>query len=113
MTQPERGTGDRAGEVEEHRWVEIKKFSLGPEKYDGKVDFEGWVNQFEEYAIFGQWSDEESPLPSLTGGARMYFVRLPEPENMTYQTRVEDLRSPFGQETNTRIALQDSGLLLQ
>ena len=36
-----------------------KKISLRSEKYDGKVDFEGWVNQFEEYAVLWQWSDEE------------------------------------------------------
>ena len=41
------------------RWVELKKFSLRPEKYDGKGDFEGWVNQFEEYATLGQWDEEE------------------------------------------------------
>ena len=29
------------------------------EKYDGKVYFEGWVNQFEEYATLGQWSEGE------------------------------------------------------
>ena len=55
---PGRGPEARTGEGEE-RQVELKKFSLRPEKYDGKVDFEGWVNQFEEYAILGQWSEEE------------------------------------------------------
>ena len=58
-SQPERGKEGQAGEGEEHRRVELKKFSLRPEKYDRKVNFEGWVNQFEEYAILGQWSDEE------------------------------------------------------
>ena len=37
--------------------VELIKFSLQPEKFDGKGDFEGWVKQFEEYATVGQWSD--------------------------------------------------------
>ena len=56
-----------------------------PEKYDGKGDFEGWVNQFEEYATLGQWTDEEISsllFLSLTAGARMYFVGLPEREKM-------------------------------
>ena len=30
--------------------VESKKFSLRPDKYDGKGDFDRWVNQFKEYA---------------------------------------------------------------
>ena len=78
--------------------VELKKFSLRPEKY------EGWVNQFEEYAILGQWSDEERASLFCR-----YFVGLPERENMTYQARVEALRRRFGQETDTSIALQELG----
>ena len=56
--------------------------------------FEGLVNQFEEYATLGQWSDEERAsllFLSLSGGAQMYFIELPERENMTYQARVEAL----------------------
>ena len=76
------------------RRVELKKFGLRPEKYDIKGDLEGWVNQFEEYAAIGQWSDDE--LASLlflllTGGAQMYFVRLQEHKHMTYHARVEAL----------------------
>ena len=87
------GPEARTGDGEERR-VELKKFSLHHEKYDGKVDFEGWVNQFEEYAILGQWSEEEKAsrlFLSLTGGARMYFVGLHEHENMAYNARVEVL----------------------
>ena len=40
-SQPGRGTEGRAGEGEEHRRVELKKFSLRPEEFDGKVNFEG------------------------------------------------------------------------
>ena len=77
------GTGakHRGGDGEEPRRIEMKKFSLRPEKYDGKGDFEGWVNQFEEYATLGQWTEEEKCsllFLSLTAGARMYFVGLPE-----------------------------------
>ena len=50
-----RGTEARGGDGEEQRRVELKKFSLMPEKYDGKGDFEGWVNQFEEYATLRHW----------------------------------------------------------
>ena len=56
---PGRGAEHRGGDGEEHRRIELKKFSLRPEKYDGKGDFEGWVNQFEEYATLGQWTEEE------------------------------------------------------
>ena len=72
MPPPGRGTEARTGNGEEHRRVEVKKFSLQPEKYDRKVDFEGWVNQFQEYAMLGQWSEEERALLlflSLTGRA--------------------------------------------
>ena len=65
---------------------------------------EGWVNQFEEYATRGQWTEEEKSsllFLSLTAGARMYFVGLPEREKMAYATRVEALRRRFGQETDT------------
>ena len=55
-----RGAEHRGGDAEEPRRIELKKFSLRPEKYDGKVDFEGWVNQFEEYAALGQWTEEEN-----------------------------------------------------
>ena len=68
-----------------------------------KGGFEGWVNQFEKYATFGQWNEEEKASPlflSLTAGARMYFVGLPEREKMVYATRVETLRRRFGQETD-------------
>ena len=47
---PGRGTAHRGWDAEDQRRIELKKFSLRPEKYDGKGDFEGWVNQFEEYA---------------------------------------------------------------
>ena len=105
-----RGAEHRGGDAEEPRRIELKKFSLRPEKYDGKVDFEGWVNQFEEYAALGQWTEEEKSsllFLSLTAGARMYFVGLPEREKMAYATRVEALRRRFGQETDTSIALQE------
>ena len=105
-----RGAEHRGGDAEEPRRIELKKFSLRPEKYDGKVDFEGWVNQFEEYAALGQWTEEEKSsllFLSLTAGARMYFVGLPEREKMAYASRVEALRRRFGQETDTSIALQE------
>ena len=107
---PGRGTEAQGGDGEEQRRVELKKFSLRTEKYDGKGDFEGWVNQFEEYATLGQWNEEEKAsllFLSLTAGARMYFVGLPEWEKMVYATRVETLRCRFGQETDTSIALQE------
>ena len=88
----------------------LKKFSLRPEKNDDKGDFEGWVNQFEEYATLGQWNEEEKAsllFLSLTAGARMYFVGLLEGEKMVYATRVEVLRRRFRQETDTSIALQE------
>ena len=65
---------------------------------------------FEEYATLGQWTEEEKSsllFLSLTAGARMYFVGLPEREKMAYATRVEALRRRFGQETDTSIALQE------
>ena len=105
-----RGAEHRGGDAEEPRRIELKKFSLRPEKYDGKVDFEGWVNQFEEYATLGQWTEEEKSsllFLSLTAGARMYFVGLPEREKIAYATRVEALRRRYGQETDTSIALQE------
>ena len=37
----------------------------------------------------------------------MYFVGLPERENMTYAVRVEALRRRFGQEMDTSIAMQE------
>ena len=107
---PGRGAEHRGGDGEEQRRIELKKFSLRPEKYDGKGDSEGWVDQFEEYATLGQWNEEEKAsllFLSLTPGARMYFVGLPEWEKMVYATRVEALRRRFGQETDTRIALQE------
>ena len=105
-----RGAEHRGGDGEEQRRIELKKFSLRPEKYDGKGDFEGWVNQFGEYATLGQWNEEEKALLlflSLTAEARMYFVGLPQREKMAYATRVEALRRRFGQETDTSIALQE------
>ena len=102
---PGRGAEHRGWDGEEHRRIELKKFSLRPEKYDGKGDFEGWVNQFEEYATLGQWTEEEKS--SLLFLSRMYFVGLPEREKMAYATRVEALRRRFGQETDTSIALQE------
>ena len=107
---PGRGAEHRGGDGEDRRRIELKKFSLRPEKYDGKGDFGGWVNQFEEYATLGQWNEEEKAsllFLSLTAGARMYFLGLPEREKMAYATRVETLRRRFGQETDTSIALQE------
>ena len=68
------------------------------------------MNQFEEYATLGQWNEEEKAsllFLSLTAGARMYFVGLPEREKMAYTTRVEALRRRFEQETDTSITLQE------
>ena len=90
--------------MSDERRVKLKTFSLRPEKYAGKGDFEGWVNQFKEYAMLGQWSDKEWAFMlflSLTGIARMYFVR----ENMTYAARVEARRLRFNQEMDTSIVL--------
>ena len=106
---PGQGAEARGGDGEEQRRVELKKFSLRPEKYEGKGNFEGWVNQFEEYPTLGQWNKEEKAsllFLSLTAGARMYFIGLQEREKM-YATRVEALRRRFGQETDTSIALQE------
>ena len=83
-----------ANEGKEKRRVELKKFSLRPEKYKGKGDFEDWVNQFKEYATLGKWSDDERGsllFLSLMGEAYMYFVGLPEQENMGYAARVKVL----------------------
>ena len=80
-----RGAKAQVGDGEEQRRVELKKFTLRPKKHDGKGDFEGWVNQFEEYATLGQWNVEEKAsllFLSLTAGARMYYVGLPEQEKM-------------------------------
>ena len=69
---PGRGAEARGGDGEEQRQVELKTFSLRPEKYDGKDDFEGWVNQFEECTTLGQWNEEEKAsllFLSLTTGA--------------------------------------------
>ena len=102
---PGQGAEARGRDGEEQRRVELKKFSLRPTKYDGKGDFEGWVN-----ATLGQWNEEEKAsllFLSLTQGARIYFVELPEREKMMYATRVEALRRRFGQETDTSIALQE------
>ena len=38
---PGRGAEHRGGDREDQRRIELKKFSLRPEKYDGKGDFEG------------------------------------------------------------------------
>ena len=80
-----RGAKERAAEdwVKHLKRVELKKFSLWPEKSDGKGNFEGWVNQFKEYTTRGQWSDDGLFL-SLVDGMKMYFVRLQEQENMAY-----------------------------
>ena len=75
-----------------------------------KLQEKGWVNQFEEYAALGQWSEEEKAtllFLLLTGGARMYFVGLPEREKMAYSARVEAIRCSFGQETDKSITLQE------
>ena len=77
-SHPGRGAEHRGGDGEEHRRIELKKLSLRPEKYDGKGDFEGWVNQFDEYATLGQWTEEEKSsllFLSLTTGARIYVLR--------------------------------------
>ena len=103
---PGRGTEHRGGEGEDQRRIKLKKFSLRPEKYDGKGDFEGWVNQFEEYATLGQWNEEGKAsllFLSLTAGARTYFLGLLEREKMAYATRVEALRRRLGQEKDTSI----------
>ena len=55
---PGRGLEARGGDGVEQRQVELKKFSLRPEKYDRKGDFEGWVYQFETYTTKlgrGKW----------------------------------------------------------
>ena len=67
--------------------MELKKLSLWPEKFDGKGNFEGWVNQLKEYSTREQWIDDgrvSRLFLSLVGGTRMYFVGLPEQENMAY-----------------------------
>ena len=38
------GTEAQTGDGEQHRRVNLKKFSLRLEKYDWKGYFEGWVN---------------------------------------------------------------------
>ena len=67
---PGLGAEPRGWDGEGQRQVELKKFSLRPEKYDGKGNFEGWVYQFEEYATLGQWNEEEkAPVPAPNRGS--------------------------------------------
>ena len=70
------GAGERH---EDPRTAELRKFSLWFKKYDRKGDFEGWVNEFQEYAVLGQWRDDEQAsllFLSLTRKAWMYFMGL-------------------------------------
>ena len=87
---PGRGAEHRGGVGEEQRRIELKKFSLRPEKYDGKGDFEGWVNQFEEYATLGQWNEESIALvPVSNRGSTHVFRRAAGAgkDGVRYQTR--------------------------
>ena len=100
--------------TEGKRTQEPKKFNLRPEKYDGKVDFEGWIDQFEGYATLGHWTEQEKTTMlflSLTATARQYFVGLPHHEKLSFQDRVEALRRRFGHENDTSNALQELAAL--
>ena len=83
--------------TDDPRRVELKKFSFNSKKYDGKGDFEGWVNQLRASLFF----------LLLTGGVGMYFVNFPERAIMVYPVRVKTLRRLFRQETDMGNALQE------
>ena len=60
----------------EQRRVKLKKLSLQPEKCNEKGAFEGWVNQFEEYAMLGggQADRKGTYVFHRPAGARKYDV---------------------------------------
>ena len=74
MPPPGRGTKVRGGNGEEQRRVELKKFSLRPKKYDGKGNLLGWVNQFEEYAILGQWNEGHKCISLVCRSGRTWYT---------------------------------------
>ena len=75
--------------------MELKKFSLRPEKFNGKGDFEGWVNQFEEYVTHNG---------AMTNGPLCCFCANRWCKDVYYRTTGT---RKYGQETDTSIALQE------
>ena len=69
------------------------------------------MNQLEEYTSLGQWGEDKRAsllVLLLTGGVGMYFVTLPERENMVYPVRDKTLRSRFKQETDKGNSLPET-----
>lgn len=96
-----RGSGD-------HRYHAINsadgmgvrpRFSIKPDPYNGKDDWEEYISHFENCAELGRWGEKDKVLAlsaSLRGPARTFYITLTTDDKQSYRTLVNKLGHRFG-----------------
>ena len=75
------------------------KINMKPEPYDGKEDFDTYIQRFETCAFLGRWSDREKSMvlaTMLNGSARIFLQTLTEREKRRYDVLKFRLETRFG-----------------
>ena len=75
------------------------KINMKPEPYDGKEDFDSYIQRFETCAFLGRWNDREKSMvlaTMLNGSARTFLQTLTERERKHYNVLKSRLETRFG-----------------
>ena len=87
-----------------------RRFSIKPDKYDGKTGFEPWLAQFLEIAELSGWTEREKSYMfslALVGNARAFYSGLSEEVKCSYLRKVHHFRLRFGQDMDSCTVLQE------
>ena len=74
-------------------------FTIKPEPYTGKDDWDEYISHFEDFAELGKWTKNDKVLAlaaSLKGQARTSYISLPSSEKRSYDVLVTKLEQRFG-----------------
>ena len=95
------GTMDRNNSCRPNRSPSSQgsKIKMKPESYEGKEDFDSYLERFETCALLSSWSTRERSLvlsAMMKGAARTFFQTLPENVKNDYRLLIASLQGRFG-----------------
>ena len=82
-----------------HTPAATPRIKMKPEHYDGKEDFDSYLDRFETCALLSGWTRREQTLVLATlmnGAARTYFQTLPDTIKRNYHQLIANFQGRFG-----------------
>lgn len=79
----------------------VRSFTIKPDFYDGKCDWDEYLSHFKNCAELGQWPPGQQLLvlsASLKGVARTYYMGLGPRDKLSFHALVRNLNQRFGSE---------------